>query len=258
MCQRPLLGVSLSSSGGCRSARCLPTSRMAWPDSFVGRLKAMAVMQTLNAEILASRSATRTLEAWCATHDLAPEPRIVARRSAEIDKPATAEQRHRLQVDAAEPVKYRRVQLVCGEAVLSEADNWYVPGRLTAEMNRLLETSQTPFGRAVQALEPYRQTFAVELLWEPLPDGWELAASPADQGSGGQPLDMPEHLFITPGHALHQEPTAVLGSGRVLPARRPGISAPSALTASGRGLLVEMPVHESGIEAFRCRHFHKP
>jgi hypothetical protein len=195
MRERPPLGISLSLVGWLAAGPASADQPMAWPDSFVGRLRAVAVMQTLNAELLASRSATRTLEAWCAEHDLATAPRIVARRSSEIDKPATAEQRRRLQVGEAEVVKYRRVQLVCGEAVLSDADNWYVPGRLTAEMNRLLETTQTPFGRAVQPLEPYRQTFAVELLWEPLPDGWEMVSAPADSVPGDRPLAMPEHLF---------------------------------------------------------------
>jgi hypothetical protein len=45
------------------------------------------------------------------------------------------------------------------------AENWYVPGRLTPEMNRLLDTTTTPFGRVVQALEPYRRTFASKMLW---------------------------------------------------------------------------------------------
>ena len=32
-----------------------------------------------------------------------------------------------------EPVAYRHVRLRCGDHVLSEADNWYVPSRLTPE-----------------------------------------------------------------------------------------------------------------------------
>jgi hypothetical protein len=67
-----------------------------------------------------------------------------------------------------------------------------VPGRLAPEMNRLLETTDTPFGKAVAALRPYRQTFAVETLWSPLPEGWELRPAPAPtQGA----LDVPDRLF---------------------------------------------------------------
>jgi hypothetical protein len=41
------------------------------PDDFLTRLEAVALVQTLNAEILASRSATLTLERWCDEHGLA-------------------------------------------------------------------------------------------------------------------------------------------------------------------------------------------
>ena len=47
---------------------------------------------------------------------------------------------------------------MCGSVVLSEADNWYVPSRLTPEMNRLLDTTDAPFGRVVQAVHFRRRT----------------------------------------------------------------------------------------------------
>jgi hypothetical protein len=151
-------------------------------------------MQRLNAEILGSRSATLTLESWCREHALAEDPRIAARLIAGVDKALTAEQRQRLQV-RGEKVTYRKVELRCGAKMLSEAENWYVPGRLTAEMNRLLETTDTPFGRAVQPLEPFRQTFEVRLLWSPLPDGWERdpKARPPCVTTGA--LTIPDALF---------------------------------------------------------------
>lgn len=165
-----------------------------WPDTYVARLQALALLQTLNAEILGSRSATLTLEKWCRDHRLAEEPRIVAKVVNGVAKIPADEQRQRLQVTPLDEVKYRRVQLRCGSRVLSEADNWYVPARLTAEMNRLLETTGTPFGRAVQPLEPYRLTYAVKFLWSPLPDGWERnAIMPPIQSSGI--LSIPEALF---------------------------------------------------------------
>jgi hypothetical protein len=68
------------------------------------------------------------------------------------------------------------VRLTCGDHVLSEADNWYVPARLTPEMNRLLDTTDTAFGRAVQALDFHRRTLSVKLLWAPLPQNWEMGA----------------------------------------------------------------------------------
>ena len=166
----------------------------AWPDTYVARLQAFALVQTLNAEVLASRSSTLTLEAWCRDHHLASEPRIVAEVAREVAKTPTAEQRQHLQVSLQEEVKYRRVRLRCGTRVLLEADNWYVPGRLTPEMNRLLDTTSTPFGKAVQLLQPYRQTFAVKLLWSPLPDGWERSSTtPLPRNNG--PLSIPDALF---------------------------------------------------------------
>lgn len=144
-----------------------------WPDTFLSRLEALALVQTLNAEILASRSASLSLEKWCRDHRLADDPRLTAHPMSGVNKVPTEEQLRRLKVSGRDEVKYRRVQLRCGAHVLSEADNWYVPGRLTPEMNRLLETTQTPFGKAVAPLEPYRRTIAARLLWMPLPEGWE-------------------------------------------------------------------------------------
>jgi hypothetical protein len=159
------------------------------PDTYLARLEVLAIIQTLNAELLAARSATLTLEKWCADHKLAAEPKIVARLLRGREKPASPETRQRLQVGPEEPVKHRYVQLACGEHVLSEADNWYVPGRLTPEMNQTLETTDTPFGRAVQALGFYRQTISAKVLWSPLPAGW-------DMGAGGRPVPVTGNLDI--------------------------------------------------------------
>ncbi len=165
-----------------------------WPDTFLARVEATAIVETLNATLLAARSATFTLDTWCADHKLGSETKIRARLVRDVDKPVTAEQRQRLQVSDDEPVRFRHVELACGNRVLSEADNWYVPSRLTAEMNRLLDATDTPFGRAVADLKPSRQTFAVEILWKPLPDGWEERAPAADHP--GQALDIPHRLFV--------------------------------------------------------------
>ena len=166
----------------------------AWPDTFTARLEALALMQTLNAEVLGSRSATQILENWCRDHRLAREPKILARMVTGVNKIPTAEQRQRLEVTGQDEVKYRRVQLRCGDQVLSEADNWYVPARLTPEMNRLLETTDTPFGKVVESLQPYRQTFAVTLLWTPLPDGWERGSAALPEGTS-HALAIPAALF---------------------------------------------------------------
>jgi chorismate-pyruvate lyase len=155
-----------------------------WPDSFVARLEALALLQTLNADLLSHDSATLTLERWCDSHRLASPPRIVAERVPGIDKSPTDEQRRELAVTSTEPVRYRRVRLRCGAVVLSEADNWYVPARLTPDMNRLLDTTDTPFGRAVQALHFQRHTISAKLLWQPLPEGWEVSPAAVSVSAG--------------------------------------------------------------------------
>ena len=167
----------------------------AWPDALLTRTQALALVQGLNAEILASRSATATLEKWCRDHALATEPRVVAEVVAGEPRAPGAEQRQRLGADSAEVVGYRRVRLRCGGHVLSEAENWYLPGRLTPEMNRLLETSDTPFGRVVAPLEPYRRTFAARLLWSPLPEGWERSMETVPPCRSSGPLAIPGTLF---------------------------------------------------------------
>ncbi len=172
-----------------------PTRAQAgWPDSFLTRVEALALIQTLNAALLSSRSATATLEKWCADHDMAAEPKIVARRLPGPDRPASEETRRRLRVEPGEPVKYRRVALSCGAHVLSEAENWYVPGRLTEEMNRTLETTETPFGKAVAPLDPFRRTIETTARWSPLPEGWERAGPDAAAPATGA-LVVPHEIF---------------------------------------------------------------
>lgn len=120
-----------------------------------------ALVAALRARILASDSATLALEGWCAEHKLAADPHLVAQRLPGPDKPLTTAQRARLAIGPEEPVRYRRVRLVCGDRVMSEADNWYVPARLTPAMNATLEGTHTPFGRVVRPLAPVRRTVEV-------------------------------------------------------------------------------------------------
>ncbi|GAA0706050.1 hypothetical protein GCM10009105_03970 [Dokdonella soli] len=138
-------------------------------------------MQTLNADLLSHDSATSTLERWCAAHRLAEPARIFARRVRGEEKPIPKELRSRLGIDDGEPLAYRQVQLVCGEHVLSEADNWYVPARLSADMNRRLDSSDEPFGKVVKALGFQRRTLAADMLWSPLPPGWEMSEAAGEQ-----------------------------------------------------------------------------
>ncbi|HYI13152.1 MAG TPA: hypothetical protein VEK57_29160 [Thermoanaerobaculia bacterium] len=181
-------------------ALCFPLALPAlgqqqWRDTYQTRLEILALLQTLNSELLAGTSATRTLEAWCGEHRMANDPKIVATRVPGVRKEPSAEQLQRLGVSDASEVQYRRVQLRCGAHVLSEADNWYVPGRLTPEMNAVLETTDTPFGKAVQPLRPYRRTIAVTMLWAPLPRGWEQQKRPRFGSRSRRLLAVPKEVF---------------------------------------------------------------
>lgn len=175
--------------------RALLLTLLLLTDSHTTRVELLALLQTLNAEILASTSATETLERWCRDHRMAADPRIVARRVVVAPVAPSEEQLQRLQVKSASEVKHRRVELRCGAHVLSEADNWYVPSRLTPEMNRLLDETETPFGRAVRPLQPYRRTIAATLLWSPLPPGWEQRPRPRWWQRRGE-LAIPEDVFM--------------------------------------------------------------
>jgi chorismate-pyruvate lyase len=161
----------------CVSLSLHAQQRPEWRDTFESRLEIQALLQTLNGEILAGSSATRTLETWCDEHHMADDPKIVAIRMAGARKEPSAEQLQRLGVRDASEVRYRRVELRCGAHVFSVADNWYVPERLTPEMNAQLDTTDTPFGKVVQPLHPYRRTVAATPLWTPLPRGWEQRRS---------------------------------------------------------------------------------
>ena len=90
------------------------------------------------------------------------------------------------------------MKLSCGALLLSEADNWYVPDRLSAQMNQLLETTDTPFGVVVRELHFQRHTLSARLLWMPLPADWEMNAAAADPACGTLvvPAQVLEHRAI--------------------------------------------------------------
>jgi hypothetical protein len=183
----------------CLSEICVgasPAPPPTWTSSFVTRVEALAVLQSLNAELLSHDSATLTLEHWCDVHRLASPAKITAVRVLDVDKPPTPEQRVELGVSPTETVRYRRVKLACGAVVLSEADNWYVPGRLTPEMNKQLDSSDTPFGLVVRPLHFQRHTLSSRLLWLPLPAGWEMKGGGDVAGDQAMPPKLLEHRAI--------------------------------------------------------------
>jgi hypothetical protein len=159
------------------------------PDGFVRRLEALAVLQTLRAELLGHDSSTAVLQAWCEAH-AGPGLKIVAEHDPKAERRPSDAASKALELKPGQAVRYRRVRLACGKTVLSEADNWYLPERLTPEMNRALDTSDAPFGQVVRPLDFRRRFLSAEFLWKPLPDGWEK--SPPDAKPMGP---IPAHVL---------------------------------------------------------------
>ena len=167
---------------------------LSWQDSFLTRVEILALIETLNAELLSHSSATLTLERWCSGHGLAPEAKLVARLERGTQKHLEERDRERLAVQTGDLLRYRHVRLFCGNKLLSEADNWYVPSRLTAEMNRLLDETDMPFGRVVHDLDFRRETLSAKLLWSPLPERWDVSPEPSLPPSGSR-LEAPDHIL---------------------------------------------------------------
>jgi chorismate-pyruvate lyase len=144
---RLLLGVCLL------AAACAPSqSRLA--------------EERLRADLLAGASATQVLTRYCANLKLASPPVIHAVRDRSIE-PAPPEVRALLKAGADEAVRYRRVHLMCGDHVLSEADNWYLPSHLTPEINKMLDETDTPFGTVVRPLGFHRKTLEASMVKSP-------------------------------------------------------------------------------------------
>lgn len=117
-------------------------------------------VEALDRALSATASATAVLQSWCDRHR--PGVRI---RAVVIRRETVPAGGHGAVLGvAADQVAYRRVQLRCGEDVLSEADNWYVPARLTPAMNAAL-ASETPFGVVVRPLAPSRRNLSSERSW---------------------------------------------------------------------------------------------
>lgn len=102
-------------------------------------------------------SATLALEEWCALRGLAAPASITARSTPESDIPASDNLRAHLAPTADETIALRHVELRCGATILSVAWNWYVPQRLTPDMNTILATTDRPFGKVVAPLSFRRE-----------------------------------------------------------------------------------------------------
>jgi chorismate-pyruvate lyase len=135
----------------------------AFADAPINETSALA---RLKADLLANPSATQVLTKWCGDLRLATPAVIRAERDL-TDKPATPEIRTLLGAANGEAIRYRRVRLMCGTHILSQADNWYRPSQLTPAMNKALDESDTPFGTVVRPLGFSRRTLDAATNAEP-------------------------------------------------------------------------------------------
>ena len=124
-----------------------------------------AMIVAFEATLAAHDSATEALRTWCERRGMASPAQIMARPVSGAAARQPNRLRRLLGIGAHEALGYRHVELTCGNRVLSVAHNWYVPGRLTAEMNAALANTQLPFGRIAAPLAYRREP--LEILAKP-------------------------------------------------------------------------------------------
>jgi chorismate-pyruvate lyase len=56
---------------------------------------------------------------------------------------------------------FRKVRLATAGIAIVDALNWFFPDNFSSDIREQLETSDTPFGRAIRHLNPKRRTFLV-------------------------------------------------------------------------------------------------
>lgn len=121
-------------------------------------------------------SATGLLQTWCEARGIG-EGSVRALRHPGPAEPLPAEATHMLLPPGApHHVRHRRVTLLRGAAGLSDCDIWWLPSRLTPEMQAALDSTDRPFGTVVEALRPTRRVLAETVLPPGGPHGLEVTA----------------------------------------------------------------------------------
>lgn len=171
----------------------------------------------LSDRLLAARSATREVERWCRERGIG-DGRVTAahrRGAAPPSDPADlggvlADDLKELVELAAVATVFRSVTLMSGPLSLVEADNWYAPSALPPDMQVTLETTDIPYGRVIQNLNPTRRTFFVDRC---PPDAIErvIAAWTSDPDDRQNPRD-----HRAPSFAFEHRALMLSGEGRPL------------------------------------------
>jgi hypothetical protein len=84
-------------------------------------------------------------------------------------------------------------------------------------MNELLDKTDTPFGKVVQALHFQRHTLSAKLLWQPLPESWEMSTDARSKDAESLPwaAKASEHrkFLPVPSHVLEHRAVLTLPDG---------------------------------------------
>jgi hypothetical protein len=118
-------------------------------------------LASFEATLAAHASATEALRSWCEARGIASPAQIMARPVSGAPAKQPKGLRRLLGLGLREAIGYRHVELTCGDHVLSSAHNWFVPGRLTPEMNAALASTQVPFGRIAAPLAYTREPLKI-------------------------------------------------------------------------------------------------
>ncbi|QRM32458.1 hypothetical protein [Microvirga sp. VF16] len=96
---------------------------------------------------------------------------------------------------ASVSVDFRQVHILRGALALAVAQNWFVPQRLVAGMENVLQTTDLPFGAVIARLRPSRRTLAAHiqpLTADPSEDPSQLSAPTRH----AQPAIILEHTTV--------------------------------------------------------------
>lgn len=154
-------------------------------------MPARPALAEFESALAAEDSATVAIGKWCAAHRLGAPATIRAIPVVGGEVAPSKEVLVVLGISGGEALGYRHVRLLCGDTVLSEARNWYVPSRLSPDMNHALATTQEPFGKVVAPLRFTRERRAsVHGRSNFCPEGTILSHSALLRLPDGKPLSV--------------------------------------------------------------------
>jgi hypothetical protein len=200
-----ILILSASNAAATQTAAASARGSASWPTDVTARLEATALLQSLNVEPLSNDNKKQTLERWCMSHRLVSNPQIAIERVLDVEELPTEAQRKTLATSAKQPVRHRKVRVLCGSAVLLEADDWYLPSRVSPQVSALIDGTDLPFETAVQIAHFRRRILSAALLWPQLP---ELGNVEFEEG-----VAEPQAIRPLPAHVLTHHVLVMLPDG---------------------------------------------